>query len=92
MTMSDTGYLALKDMVELQMFLVAQPQQRPWPMMPRTMKTLPESRTPCHNPIEWSAANELVTLGYIEYTSNVTLVVSRSGRAFYEREMTHQSD
>jgi hypothetical protein len=90
--MSDNCYLALKDMVELQMFLVAQPQQRPWPMLRRTMKPLPENRTPCRNFIEWSAANELVTLGFIEYTSNVTFVVSRSGRDFYQREMTQQSD
>jgi hypothetical protein len=90
--MSNDGYLALKDMVELQMFLAAQPQQRPLPLLPRTSKVQAVNRTPSHNPIEWSAANELVTLGLIEYTSNVTLVVSRAGRDFYDHEMTPQSD
>jgi hypothetical protein len=92
MTMSDNCYLALKDMVELCMYLVAQPQQRPWPMLPRTKDTVRGPRTPAHNPIEWSAANELLTLGFIQHTSSVTLVVSQSGRDFYKHEMARQSD
>jgi hypothetical protein len=92
MTMSNNGHHALKDMIELQMYLVAQPQQRPWPMLSRRTKALPGVRAPYLNPIESSAANELVGLGSIEYTSNVTLVVSKSGRDFYEREKKQQSN
>ena len=87
MTMNENARQALKDMVEFQMYLVAQPQQRPWPMVPRASKTLPMDREPYRNPIESSAANELLRLGLIEYSSSVTLVVSRSGSEFYEREM-----
>jgi len=87
MTMSETGHHALKDMVELEMYLLARPAGRPWPMVPRRGKALPEVREPYCNPIESSAANELLKSGFIEYTSNVTLVVSKSGRDFYVREM-----
>ena len=89
--MSNDSYLALKDMVELRMYLVVQPQQRPWPMLARSTKALPYNRPPLQNAIEYSAANELVTLGYIEHTSNVTLVVSKTGKDFYEHEMARQS-
>jgi hypothetical protein len=92
MTMSDNGHHALKDMVELQMYLVAQPQERPWPLLPRCKKALHEVREPFHNPIDSSAANELVGLGFIEHTSSITLVVSKSGSDFYEREIKRQSD
>ena len=60
---------ALKDMVELQMYLLAQPQQTPWPMLPRTTRTLPEGQKPYCNPVESSAANELIDRGFIEQSS-----------------------
>jgi hypothetical protein len=87
MTISENCHHALKDMVELQMYLVAQPLHRPWPLLSRRTKTLPNVRQPHHNPIESSVASELVKLGFIEYSSSVTLVVSKSGSAFYEREI-----
>ena len=90
MTISENGHHALKDMVELQMYLLAQPLQRPWPMLSRLTKASPGVRAPHCNPIESSAANELVQLGFIEYTSSVTLVVSKSGSDFYEREIKQQ--
>jgi hypothetical protein len=90
MTITENGHHALKDMVELEMYLVAQPLQRPWPMLSRRRSAVPKTREPYHNPIESSAADELVKLGYIEYTSSVTLVVSKSGSDFYEREIKQQ--
>lgn len=85
--MSENARHALKDMVEFQMYLLAQSQQRPWPMVPRGRTPLPMDREPYRNPIESSAANELLMFGLIEYSSSVTLVVSKSGNEFYEREM-----
>jgi hypothetical protein len=90
--MSNDSYLALKDMIELQMYLVVQPQQRPWPMLARSTKALPYNRPPLHSAIEHSAGNELMTLGFIEHTSSVTLVVSKAGKDFYEHERAQQSD
>ena len=90
MTISENGHHALKDMVELQMYLVAQPLQRPWPLRSRLTKAFPEARAPHSNAIESSVANELVQLGLIEYTSSVTLVVSKSGGAFYEQKIKQQ--
>ena len=87
MTISENGHHALKDMVELQMYLVAQPLQRPWPLVSRRTRAFPEVRAPHCNPIESNVANELVQLGLIEYTSSVTLVVSQAGSDFYEREI-----
>ena len=84
---SENGYHTLKDMVELQMYLVAQPRERPWPLLSRRTKTVTNVREPHNNPIESSVAGELVNLGFIEYSSNVTLVVSKYGSDFYEREI-----
>jgi hypothetical protein len=92
MIMSDDVHHALKDMVELQMYLVAQPQQRPWPMLSRRRQALPEVREPYRNPIDLGTAKELVELGFIEYTSNITLVVSKSGNDFYTCQIKQQSD
>ena len=89
--MSGAGYDALKDMVELEMYLVAQLPGRPWPMVPRRVKTLPEARNPYSNPIESSAANELIHLGFLEYTSNLTLVVSQDGLNFYKSDISGNS-
>lgn len=36
-TLSVAGQHALQDMVELQMYVVAQSQHKPWPMVPRRM-------------------------------------------------------
>ena len=87
-TLSDGGQHALRDMVELKMYLVAQSGQTPWPMRPRRTKGLHETKKPHSNLIELSVAKELVDLGFIEATSTFTFVVSRSGYQFYEREMT----
>ena len=87
MTMSDNGHHALKDMIELEMYLVAQSHNAPWPMLPRRRMPLPVAREPYCNPIESNTARELVQFGLIEYSSSITLVVSKSGKDFYEREM-----
>jgi hypothetical protein len=78
---------ALQDMVELEMYIFSQPQQAPWPMLPRRPKKPHQARNPYSNPVESSAAKELVDHGFIEATSSRTFVVSNSGYQFYEREM-----
>lgn len=85
--MSSHGQDALRDMVELQMYLVPQPQRKPWPMMPRRAKEVVPGKKPHCNPIEASAAAELVESGFIENSSNRTYVVSKSGHEFYLREL-----
>jgi hypothetical protein len=85
MMISVGGHQALKDMVEFQMYLVAQSQQAPWPMLPRRTKTNPAGKKP--NAVESSTASELIERGFIEQTSSLTFVVSRSGQEFYDREM-----
>jgi hypothetical protein len=80
------GQHVLNDMVELQMYLVAQSQQAPWPMLPRTKRTIRGDRTPYRNPVEPGAAKELLDRGFIEPTSNRTFVVSKSGFEFYKQE------
>jgi hypothetical protein len=86
-TTSLAGQHALQDMVEFQMYLVAQPQQTPWPILPRGSKTRYGDRKPYSKVVEWSVANELLNQGFIEATSARTFVVSKCGRQFYEREM-----
>ena len=86
--MSIGGRHALRDMVELQMYLVAQSQQAPWPMLPRSIKKLHERRKPNSLLVESIVAKELIVLRYIEASSSLTFVVSQSGHQFYEREMT----
>jgi hypothetical protein len=83
--MSTSGQHALKDMVELQMYLVAQTSGKPWPLLPRNTKPL--SRGPYCNAVDLSVAEELVDLGFIEKTSSQTFVVSKSGCDFYLREI-----
>ena len=90
-TMSAGGQRALQDMVEMEMYLVAQSQQIPWPMLPRGTKKLHEAKKPHSNLVESSAAKELVDRGFIEATSSRTFVVSKSGYQFYEREMKPHS-
>ena len=89
MTMiSDSGRLVLRDMVEMQMYLVFQPQRKPWPMLPRRAKALVPGKTPHTNPIEAGAAEELVAGGFLEHSSTRTFVVSKSGHEFYQRELS----
>jgi uncharacterized protein with von Willebrand factor type A (vWA) domain len=87
--MSAGGQQALQDMVEMEMYIVAQSQQTPWPMLPRGTKKLHDAKH--SNVVEASAAKELVNQGYIEATSSRTFVVSKSGLQFYEREMKPHS-
>ena len=89
--MSAGGQQALQDMVEMEMYLVAQSQQTPWPMLPRGTKKLHDGRKPHSNLVEASAAKELVDQGFIEATSSRTFVVSKSGYQFYERQMKPRS-
>lgn len=89
-TISDNAKHALSDMVEFEMYITAQPQETPWPMAPRTIKTAPEGKAPCSDSVESGTAKELLALGFIERSSTATYVVSKSGYAFYEREIkTH---
>jgi hypothetical protein len=85
--MSASAQHALQDMVELEMYIVSQPQQAPWPMIPRRSKKPLQSRKPYSNPVEPSAAKELVDHGFIEASSSRTFVVSKSGFQVYERGM-----
>ena len=83
-TLSVSGQHALEDMVELQLYLLAQPQEMPWPMFPRT-RTNPFEGKKAHSPsVEVSAARELLDLGFIEASSSRTFVVSKPGYQFYK--------
>jgi len=74
----------LKDMIELQLYLVAQAQGKPWPLLARSAK--PHSRTPCRQAVDAHIVDELVDRGFIEKTSSQTFVVSKSGCEFYLRQ------
>jgi hypothetical protein len=87
-SMSVGGRRALRDMVELQMYFVAQSQQRPWHLFPRRTKGPHELREPHSNPVESSVGRELAGLGFIEATSTRTFVVSKSGLQFYQRNLS----
>ena len=82
--MSIHGQCVLRDMVELEMYLEAQTQGKPWPLLPRG--TQPYSREPCCWAVDLNVVDELVDRGFIERTSSQTFVVSKSGREFYLRE------
>jgi len=88
--MSVAGQHALRDMVELQMYLVAQSQHKPWTMLPRRTRGKDEARKPYSNPVESSAVVELMDRGFIEASSSQTFVVSKSGHQYYEREMKNR--
>jgi hypothetical protein len=81
---------ALKDMIELQMYLVAQSHGKPWPLLPRSTK--PRSRGPYCNAVDLGVADELVDRGFIEKTSSQTFVASKSGCEFYLSEIKPHSD
>jgi hypothetical protein len=81
---------ALKDMIELQMYLVAQTHRKPWPLLSRSAR--PHSRGPCCMAVALSVAEELVDRGFIEKTSSQTFVVSKSGCEFYLRQIKPLKD
>ena len=85
--MSVASRHALQDMVELEMYLVVQPQRAPWLMLPRRTRKLPGSKKPYSSVVESSAARELLDQGFIEASSSRTFVASKSGYQFYELEM-----
>src|SRR4051794_11135894 len=85
--LSVDGQHTLQDMVELEMYLVAQTQQKPWPLLTRRWKQIQNPREPYCNPVESGAARELVRRGFVEATSSQTFVVSKSGLKFYEQEI-----
>lgn len=80
---SNGGQQALRDMVELQMYLVAQVYGKSWPLLPRNIKPL--NRGPHCDAVDFSVATELLDRGFIERTSSQTFVVSKSGCDFYLR-------
>ena len=84
-TMSVAAQHAFEDMVELQMYLVAQSQDNPWPMLPRGTKT--PDRKPFCNPVEFGTVRELIDKRYIEPSSSRTFVASRIGCEIHERVM-----
>ena len=82
--MSVVAQHALQDMVEGQMYLLANAQRMPWFLFPRTStKSVETTRAHCTS-VELSAANELLDLGFIEATSSRTFVVSKPGYQFYQ--------
>lgn len=81
------GRHALQDMVELQMYLVTQAQDKPWQMLPRRCKRPNDAREPYSKVVRSGVAKELVEHGFIEATSNRTFVVSKLGYQFYQREL-----
>ena len=80
----------LQDMIELQMYLMAQPHRKPWPLLSRSAK--PQRRRPFCQAVDASIVEELVNRGFIEQTSSQTFVVSKSGREFYLRQVKPDSD
>jgi hypothetical protein len=86
-TMSDAAQHALEDLVELKMYLLGQTQQKPWPMLPRTLTNSCETKKAHSISVESNAAWELLDAGYIEASSSRTFVVSKSGYNYHEREM-----
>jgi hypothetical protein len=90
--MSVRGQHVLRDMVESQMYLVAQSQQTPWPMLPRRIQKAHEAKAPFSNLVESSVARELLDQGLIEASSSRTFVVSKSGHEYYGRHVRRTSD
>ena len=84
---SDKAKQALTAMIEFQMYLLAQPNLTSWPMASRTKNALPDRKEPYSNSVESSVGTELIEWGFIEQSSRVTYVVSKSGLAFYNREI-----
>jgi hypothetical protein len=89
--MNVAGQKTLKDMIELEMYLMSQSQATPWPMLRRGTRKRCGVKEPYPALVESSVARELLNLGFIEGTSRTTFVVSKSGYQFYEREMKPDS-
>jgi hypothetical protein len=85
--MSVASQHILRDMIELEMYLVSEASQKPWSILPRRSKNSNDARKPHSTLVESSAAMELVNQGFVETTSSRTFVVSKSGYQFYEQEM-----
>src|SRR5436190_9798387 len=83
--MSDSVRRALKDMVELELYLLVPRQQKPWLMIPRRTGRPGNTLHCCA--IELSVVAELVERGFIEHASTATYVVSKSGCEYYWREL-----
>jgi len=81
------GQHALRDMVELQLYLVTQAQDTPWQMLRRRSKTPHDAREPYSNVVQSGVAKELVRHGFIEATSTRTFVVSKLGYQFYTQNL-----
>jgi hypothetical protein len=86
-TLSVASQHALQDMVELQMHLEAHSPYTHWLMLRRRIGGRPEAREPYSNSVESSVVTELLERLLIEAASSRTLVVSRFGHEFYEREI-----
>ena len=80
------GRNALRDMVELQMYLLAQPKEMSWSLFPRRVKKTLEVKRPYDTLVESRVARDLLARGLIEGTSNRTFIVSRSGYQYHERQ------
>ncbi len=79
--MSVVAQHALQDMVEGQMYLLAQAQRTPWLLFPRTRTNSIQAHG---TSVAFSAVHELLDLGFVEATSNRTFVVSKPGYQFYQ--------
>lgn len=83
-TMSAAGTDALRDMVELQMYLVAQARESPWPLYPRSRTNPLQVRKPNSEFVKALVVWELMDLGFLEATSTTTFIVSRAGIQYCE--------
>jgi hypothetical protein len=84
-TMSVACKDALQDMVELQMYLVAQSKKTPWLLCHRTLTNPALTNAPHSDSVDGSVVWELLDLGFIEHSSSCTFIVSKPGQEFYER-------
>jgi hypothetical protein len=73
------------------MYLLAQPQQTPWPILRRRCKDALLARKPHSTAVESNAVKELLNQRFIEATSTRTFVVSKSGHRFYEQQIKRNS-
>ncbi len=90
-TISDKAKDTLIAMIEFQLYILAQPHGKPWRMAPRNAKSSVYGKAPNTDLVESGAAMELAERGFIEQSSRVTYIVSKSGIAFYEREIKSHS-
>jgi hypothetical protein len=90
-TLSVDAKHALWDMIELQMYLVAQSQPTPWSLLPRKTNRGNGAPNSYDKKVEFSVAKELFDRWFIEATSNRTYVVSDTGHQFYLQEVRAHS-